>query len=271
MTNQESRVEQERRVWVERQERFKDVQETYEQDQAAATTREERKQLMQVFAKQRRAHREEDVRLGKRLPGVSVSMHRIMWATWIEVAVEHELEAREALQGIVANLDNAGDQLVREFQVSLVAVTSAADAIEAVFGDIKYRIPVQPPRDKRHKVLRHAFSTAFGLSGQMDQRLGRELSWLFTLRDSAAHPYAESESPLRHPAGPNTGAEHSRFNALTSGRAVDAAMTVIAAAESPPKPLNRWVERWALERAAYHAGVVASLRSDRDSYPLPTL
>jgi len=107
-------------------------------------------------------------------------MHQIMWARWVEIAVEHELEARRAFQDIVAKPD--GDALLREFRASLVSITGAAHTIEAVFGDIKYLIPVQPPRDKRHRQLRHAFRTAFGVSGAEDENLAGELSWLFTLR-----------------------------------------------------------------------------------------
>jgi len=219
-----------------------------------------------VFSQQRKAHREEDVSLGKRSPGMAVQMHQIIWARWIEVSVEHELEARRAHLDIVAKPES--DTILREFPASLVAVTAAAHTIEAVFGDVKYLIPPQPRRDKRHQELRHGFRFAFGVSGAIDERLAGELKWLFTLRDSAAHPYTESEPPAQHPAGINTGVEHSKFNAITSGRAVDAAIGVLDLVASPPKPPNRWVERWATERAPYQAGI-EQLRNDRDREPLP--
>jgi hypothetical protein len=212
----------------------------YERRSAAASSPEEKRQLAQVFSEQRRTHREEDVRLGKRSPGLAVRMHQIMWARWIEVAVEHELEARRAYLDIVAKPES--DAIVREFHASLVTVTAAAHTIEAVFGDIKYLIPPQPRRDKRHQELRHGFRLAFGVSGATDQRLAEDLKWLFELRDSAAHPYTESEPPAPHPAAINTGVEHSKFNAITSGRAVDAAMGVLDLVASPPRP-------WSVDRA----------------------
>ena len=263
---EESPTAQERRAWVERQERFKDLQEEYERRSAAASSPEERRQLAQAFSEQRRDHREEDVRIGKRSPGLAVRMHQIMWARWIEVAVEHELEARRAYLDIVAKPES--DAILREFRASLVAVTAAAHTIEAVFGDIKYLIPPQPRRDKRHQELRHGFRVAFGVSGAPDERLAEELKWLFTLRDSAAHPYTESEPPARHPAGINTGVEHSKFNAITSGRAVDAAMAVLDLAASSPTPSGRWIERWATERAPHQVGI-QQLRQRRDGEPLP--
>jgi hypothetical protein len=108
---------------------------------------------------------------------------------------------------------------------------------------MEYLIPEQPRRDKRHKFLRHAFRVGFWLSGVEDEGLTRELRWLFTRRDSAAHPYTDPEPPAQHPAGINTGAEHSHFNAITSERAVDAAMAVLQFATSPPNPHSRWIER----------------------------
>jgi len=264
---QESQTARARRVWVERQERFKDLQEDYERRSAAASSPEERRQLAQVFSEQRRAHREEDIRLGKRSPGLAVQMHQIMWARWIEVAVEHELEARRAYLDIVAKPES--NAILREFRASLVAVTGAAHTIEAVFGDIKYLIPPQPRRDKRHQELRHGFRVAFGVASAEDERLARELNWLFTLRDSATHPYTESEPQARHPAGINTGVEHSKFNAITSGRAVDAAIAVLDLVASPPRPSGRWIERWATDRAPYQVGI-QQLRRDRDKEPLPT-
>jgi hypothetical protein len=264
-TTRESRIEQEQRAWVERQERFKDLGEEYERRLAAAASPEERRHLQQWFSEKRRAHRQADVELGKRSPGLAISMHQIMWARWVEIAVEHELEARRAFQDIVAKPDS--DALLREFRASLVSITGAAHTIEAVFGDIKYLVPAQPRRDKRHKQLCHAFRTAFGVSGAEDENLAGELSWLFTLRDSAAHPYSESAAARQHPAGVNTGAEHSEFNAVTSGRTVDTAMTVLEFAASPPNPHSRWIERWAGERAAYHV-TIQQLRRDRNAAAL---
>jgi hypothetical protein len=268
MASRESSVEQERRSWVEREQRFKDLEEDFQRRIAAAATPEDVRELKHEFGEERRSFRQEAVELGKRSPGLSVAMHQIMWARWIEVAVEHELEARRAFGEVVAHPESG--VILREFRASLVAITASAQTIEAVVGDVKYLIPEQPGRDKRHKFLRHAFRVAFGVSGAEDEQLGQELSWLFTRRDSAAHPYTEPEPPTQHPAGINTGAEHSHFNAVTSGRAVDTAMAVLKLAESPPQPHSRWIERWALEREPYHKNI-EELRRSRDAEPLRSL
>ncbi len=220
---------------------------------------------MDTFAARRRAHREEDVELGKRSPGLSIRMHQIMWARWFEVAVEHELEARAGFRDIVAKPNS--DSVLREFRASLVTVSAAAYTVEALYGDFKYLIPAQPRSRDRHKQLRHAFRAAFGVSGTAEEAVGRELAWLFNLRNDAAHPYTEAEAPAQHPAGINTGAEHSRFNALTSGRAVDTALMMMDIAAWPPETSDRWVRRWAAERSA-HQVTIRQLRDQRDGQPL---
>jgi hypothetical protein len=257
-----SKREQERRAWVARQEQFKDASEAYERDLAAARTVAEREAVQQSFAAYRRSHRQQDVQMGKRSPGTSIAMHQIMWARWVEVAVEHELTARKAFAAIVAQ--HGSDALMREFRASLVAVTSSAHTIEAVFGDIKYLIPEQARQASRQLFLWHALREAFGITDAARNQVLTELGWLFELRGQAAHPYTESEPPQRHPAGITTGAECSRFNAVTSRRAVDAAMKILDFAAAPPAPSGRWVERWVAERRPYqrHCHRVAASHSD---------
>ena len=262
----ESGVERQRRSWVERQEQWKDVEETYNRESASASP-EERRRLMARFAEQRKAHREEDVELGKRAPGFGIQMQQVMWARWIEVAIEHELVARTAYADILAK--PSSDPLLREFHASLVAITGAAYSIEALFREFKYLVPAQPRRDKRHLTLSRAFGNVFGLPDDRSEVLARDLDWLFALRDDAVHPYTESMPPATHPTGINTGAEHSRFNAVTSGEAIDVALALLDDAASPPAALNTWVQRRSIERSA-HFDVLAMRRDGRDSQPLKT-
>ena len=262
----ESPEEQARRAWTERKQTFKDRDEDFVRAKVAATTNEERRALSQDFAEYRRAHREEDLAAGRRAAGTAIVMHQIMWARWAEVAVEHELIAREAFAGVVANPD-AGS-ILQDFRASLVAVTGAAYAIEAVYGDIKYLIPEQPRRNSRELLLWHAFNQGFGIPASASNRLLAESRWLFALRDHAAHPYTEAEPPQQHPAGVNTGAETSRFNAVSSGRAVELMFELFGYAAAPPNPFNRWIERWVKDRRPYHETVLAPLIARRGEVPL---
>jgi hypothetical protein len=59
-------------------------------------------------------------------------MHQITWARWAEVAVEHELMAREVFSNLVARPES--DAILREFRASVVGVTGAAYAIEAMLA-----------------------------------------------------------------------------------------------------------------------------------------
>jgi hypothetical protein len=263
----ESPKEQERRAWTERQQTFKDREEDFVRAKAAAATNEERRALSQDFAEYRRRHREEDVAAGRRAAGISITMHQIMWARWAEVAVEHELAAREAFAGVGANPD--ADSILEDFRASLVAITGAAYAIEAVYGNIKYLIPEQPTRNSRELLLWHAFNQGFGIPASASNRLLAGFRWLFELRDHAAHPYTEAEPPQQHPAGMNTGAETSRFNAVTSGRAVQLMLELFGYAAAPPTPFNRWIERWVEDRRPYHETVLAPLIARRGDVPLP--
>jgi hypothetical protein len=261
----ESKIEVERRDWVERHERFKDLQEQYERQRAASTDPDERRRLAEEFAAERRAQREADIALGKRSPSTGVAVRQTMWLHWLKIAVENEMVARRCFKELIAH--PASDPLGCEFRASVVAVAASAHTIEALFGEIKYLIPPQPRRDKRHSQLRHAFRTSLGISDPEDAKLADELAWLFSSRDSAIHPYTELLPTEQHPSGINAGVEHSLFNAVTSGRAVDTAMTVIQFAATTRNP-NHWIERWVAERVTSALGMVSDLQQFRASEPL---
>jgi hypothetical protein len=262
----ESKIEVKRRDWVERHERFKDLQEQYEHQRATTTDLDERRRLDEEFAAERTAQREADIALGKRSPSTGVAVRQTMWLHWLEIAIENEMVARRCFKELLVH--QASDPLSCEFQASLVAVVASAHTIEAVFGEIKYLIPPQPRRDKRHSQLHHAFRISFGITDPEDAKLADELAWLFSIRDSAAHPYSELIPTEQHPAGINTGVEHSLFNAVTSGRAVDTAMTVIQVAAAPRNPCNHWIARWVAERVTSALGKVSNLQQLRASKPL---
>lgn len=262
----ESQIGMERRDWVERHERFKDLQEQYERQRAATTDPDERRRLTEKFTAERTAQRKADVALGKRLPSTGIAVRQTMWLHWLEIAVQNEMVARRCFKQLIAH--QASDPLSCEFHASLVAAVASAHTIEAIFGEIKYLIPPQPRRDKRHSQLHHAFRISFGITDPEDAKLADELAWLFSNRDSAVHPYTELVPTEQHPTGINTGVEHSVFNAVTSGRAVDTAMAVIQGAALPRNPYNHWIARWGAERVTSALGKVSDLQQLRASEPL---
>lgn len=169
---------------------------------------------------------------------------------------------------MLAPARSPGDALLKEFRAALVATTAAAYSVEAMYGDFKYLIEPQRDKDARYQTLMRAFRAAFGLSGDAEERLRRDLRWLFERRDEAVHPYTESETPAQHPAGFNTGVEHQSFNAVESGRAVDTALTVLDIAATPSTTSPRWIRRWASLRSGHH-DTVRPLRDERNRQPLP--
>ena len=76
---------------------------------------------------------------------VQILMKTHTWLTWDAIAIEHEHEAYEARQ---AQLESAGEQpqfgeaLAREMKASLIAVSAAAHALDALYGEVKPSIPI---------------------------------------------------------------------------------------------------------------------------------
>lgn len=256
----ESRTEMDRRAHAEKRERYLDLEENYNRDIAQAQNNEERSRLMSTFSALRSAYCQDEVAAGRRHPGGSIVMHQIMWVRWIEAAVEQE---RKAIDACVEILGGASARLLEELRASMLSLTASAYTVEALYGDIKYLVPVQKRRhDKRHQVLARTFGAAFSVLQSELDFLEEKLLWLFGLRDFAVHSYTEPLFPKRHPAGLNTGSEHADFNAVTSGKGVDAAMQLLDLAASS-LPCNHWVERWSRARAPYMDSVVRPLQLQR--------
>jgi hypothetical protein len=250
--------DRERRRTVERYHTLKDAEEDFDVNKAAAESPADRQRLMDEMASFRRRHREEDVARGKRSPGLSIAMHQIMWARWLEIAADNLADAQSAYERIRAG---AVDHLIAELRYSLVAITAAACTVEAVYEDVKYLIPERPRAKDAAQQIGDGLAHAFGLRKQVAAECLDGMAWLFQRRNEAVHPYAEPEPPRPHPAGVSTSAEASRFNAPESRKALLVALSVLAYAEEPPHAANRWVRRWATERHPYHENVVAPIRA----------
>ena len=187
-------------------------------------------------------------------------MHAIMWPRWIEVAVNHEMAAREIYAELV---EGSTDRLREEFNQSLVAVAASACTIEALYADAVYLISEQPKIRTTHGRIGQVIDAAFRLNAGQSSTTGDQLRWLFERPNDAVHPYTELEPPRAHPAGLNSSAETAKFNAVESSRAVDIAMAMLELAAAPPNQHGRWVTRWVAEREPYHSTVIAPLRERR--------
>jgi len=87
-----------------------------------------------------------------------------MWWAWINIAVRHELEARDH----IGTFTDPSVALGTEFAASLVAVTASAIAVEALYGELKYLVPrrtstkenVRTSSTRRFETLLHSPSVS---------------------------------------------------------------------------------------------------------------
>jgi hypothetical protein len=266
------REERERREWAEKGQRLKDLEEDFSAAKLAGTLTDA---LRNEMSRTRRAYRQEGEDTGKRAGMVAVTT--IWWARWLEVGIDHELEARRAFRCLTTEQPNS-DALLGDFHNALVAVCSAAFAVEAIHNDFEYRIP-EKDWGKRWpsevQLIGYGLRTGWPLEDPDDSRLGKRLKALLNLRASAAHAYTESLPASPHPAGLNTGAEHALFNAVTAGEAIDLALDVVALTGGDPNPNlpaphDRWLRRWVQERRPYR-DLLAEMARERDFVPLDHL
>lgn len=163
-------------------------------------------------------------------PPVQVVVRLDTWQHWLRIAGANTFESHEAhklLLDAVATGDEAkkGTALQAEFQAAMVAISSAAFALDAFSATVKKRLPPLPDveaawrknRTKRPARIAETLRRAFIL-GRLGQRLDKAVSEIFRFRDWAVHPPAEFQSPTRHP-DLGVGVEW-RFVAFSSSNAV---------------------------------------------------
>lgn len=258
----ESGRNRERRETVRRYHVLKDFEEDFGAAKAATSDPEERRRLDEEMYAYRCAHREEDARLGKRSRGrgISIAMRQNLWARWLEVTAEHWRIAEAAHHDIRAR--RRDDAIMDELRASLVVCTAATAAVEALYEDVRYLIPLRPRRAHRAHQMSDGIAVTFGLHADQERKLRGDLKELFRHRDESLHGHTESKPPRAHPLGFRTGAEIAVFNAVECRRYLQTALTALGFADEPSAPANRWVARWATERSAYHAQVVRPIREE---------
>jgi hypothetical protein len=264
----ESKREQERRQWLEEGERLKDLEEDFSEAKLAGTLTPD---LRQELSETRRAYRLRGEQAGKRAGMVAFTT--IWWRRWLEIGINHELDARKAFNQLVAGNHNS-DNLLEEFQNAVVAICSAAFAIEAVYNDFVYRIPPKRWRRPPKQVQRIGYGLQIGwqANGSYTSALVNRIDELLRMRGDAVHAYPETLPARPHPAGLNSGAEHEVFNAATTRAAIDLAIEVVELTmmePSPdlPAPHDRWLRRWVNARQPYR-DQIREMQNRRGQEPL---
>jgi hypothetical protein len=260
--------ERERREWLEEGERLKDLEDDFSAAKLAGTLNED---LRRELSETRRAYRIRGEETGKRAGMVAVTT--IWWRRWLEVGIDHELEAREGFQQLVARQPNT-DSLLLEFHNAVIAVCSAAFAIEAIHNDFVYRIPPNSWRRAPTQLQRigYGLRTGWALDETYASTLVNRIGELLERRGDAVHAYPETLPARPHPAGLNSGAEHEIFNAVSARGAIDLAIEVVKLTQSNPSgdlpsPYDRWMRRWVAARQPYR-DQVQEMQERRDRVPL---
>jgi hypothetical protein len=197
------------------------------------------------------------------MPIVGVGLH--LWSSWLQIASEHALAA-EQQRTRSFQLAQAGEDpqpaRTREMQNAMVAISSSAHAIEALYGEIKSLTP--PPRTERPRHAVERLTRRLGWRprrpplrvrvfqtmqrgcalGDRTNRWPGQLKTLYRLRRELLHHALEVRPPVPHPGDPTTAVsqEMADYTLENAHHAVDLACDVaLVALEHPVAPdLKRW-------------------------------
>jgi len=184
-------------------------------------------------------------------------MGQHLWMTWLQIASEHAWEARQerTVQHAVGDASDTrfNAALPREMQAAMVAVSSSAHAIDALYGEVKPLVPI--PRDvvaawenndtPRHRRILETLKCGCRL-GSRTNTWPRRFSDLYVLRDPLVHHELRVRPSVPHPNGlvnvSQEMADYSVESALESvNLATDVIITTLSAATAPD--LVRWADR----------------------------
>jgi len=189
-------------------------------------------------------------------PTISVTVH--MWITWAELAIEHEQKAltvRQTMLDLHAKGENFAVELGRETGESLLAICSAAFAMDALVG-VWARLVMDPQTVSKWE----SPTVSINMGNRAEQVLRRSCKdaktaidltdrWrvVFGLRGGAVH-FSETSGPtVLHPSGITNAAEvHSTYGQETATAAVDLLIETLNEVESASKPkMANWVNDFA--------------------------
>lgn len=196
-------------------------------------------------------------------PTIVVTAH--MWITWAELAIEHERKAkaaRQAMLGLHAKGENFAPEMGRETAEGLLAVCSAAFAMDALVN-----VWMQLVIDQATLAKWMAPNGKKGKTGQVEQVLRRSCGdskkainlndrWkvVFAQRGGAVHFFEKPGPTMPHPSGITNAAEvHVTYGQENATAAVDLLIETLSEVVSTSKPdLASWVAEMTETVAALH-------------------
>jgi hypothetical protein len=171
-------------------------------------------------------------------PGIGIKHHA--WFSWLQIAIEHEAlawQARREWQN-----DPQGEHpMEQEFKPALIATTSVAFALDALYAVIKELVPPVQASSRwaaAAEVLKRATK-----DGRTSSRWPQEFKALFADRGNAVHFGESFKTPARHPRGTNVAPEYVTWSPETASRAVDVGLGVLESLIQQPQPhMRQWAE-----------------------------
>lgn len=174
---------------------------------------------------------------------------------WAQIAIANADAARRARQEL-ADAQRRGSPLdyglAKEMHASLIAVTSAAHALDALFAELKPLVFTQAMTSswkkkgtKRREQIRETFKHGFRIVGD---RWGSDFDWLFDLRNDAVRPRFASGGPGAgsHPLGIGAAPEFCAFTCERAERAARLIVDVYRTCTAYPWPATEeWADRMA--------------------------
>ena len=172
------------------------------------------------------------------------------WPDWLDVALQHAKAARSARSHITEAIeagDDHGDHdaLVREFHDTLVAVTSSAFALDALYAVIKDFVPISDDERAARKAnnlpraawVFDAVRRVTPLTNADAKKLSEAMETIYKLRDLAVHPdYNISDFVVHHGLRQAVPAIFVHFRAENALAAFAMAAEVIMRVADLPRP-----------------------------------
>ena len=179
-------------------------------------------------------------------------MRHHAWSTWAEIAIE-----QEAIAGAARGTDP-----MQELKPSLLAITSAAFALDALYAvgkDLGIRDAGAKARWKNvARVVQQGMTREHA---PPDCRA--RIHDLLKRRDEAVHFGEKDAAPVPHPAmgGARVAVEHYKWRLEEANRAVDLVLEILSAwAEHPSAASKKWAED-------YRRAVEGALQYRQDRRP----
>jgi hypothetical protein len=189
-----------------------------------------------------------------------------LWMHWLQIISEREraaIAARAQVLELGARGERVSDALSEEMQASMVAISGAAHAIDALYGEIKPLVPVpaatlaawRANRTGRHDRIFETLKLGCTL-GDRSQRWPKQFHALYLLRGPAVHHGVKHRPAAPHPSGiAHVSQENADYSVENVRESVDLAFDVILTAMRQPKEpkLVAWAEEMAHVPAAVEA------------------